>query len=79
MLRATTSIYVIRNILSDDSDLNLNINKENFLKAVPVYEHGFMYMWAGARGTYGFSAGKIYYDVKVCFCMFDFIYLFIFH
>lgn len=49
----------------DDSDLNLNINKENFTSAVPLHDQGFAYMWAGARSTYGFKNGKVYYDVKV--------------
>lgn len=49
----------------DDSDLNLNIDKENFTSAVPSHDQGFAYMWAGVRSTYGFKSGKIYFDVKV--------------
>lgn len=48
-----------------DSDLNLVINKENFVGAVPLAEQGFMYMWGGARSTYGFNSGKVYYEVKL--------------
>lgn len=49
----------------DDSDLNLEISKENFVSAVPLFDQGFMYMWAAARSTFGFNSGKVYYDVKV--------------
>lgn len=60
--------YVIIDVyvaIPDDSDLNLTISKDNLLSATPICDQGFMYMWAGARGTYGFNSGKVYYDVKV--------------
>lgn len=48
-----------------NSDLNLIISKTDFMSAAPLTEAGFAYMWAGARATYGFIHGKIYYEVKV--------------
>lgn len=62
-------------LLVDESDLNLTINKEDFVNAVPLYEQNFVYMWAGAKSTYGFNSGKIYYDVKVKY-FFKNIYIF---
>lgn len=53
---------------SDDSDLNLVIDKDagGFLKAVSMHKEGFGYIWAGARATFGFKSGKVCYEVKVC-------------
>jgi len=48
-----------------NSDLNLTIQKGDFLSANPLTDGGFAYMWAGARATYGFSKGKVCYEVKV--------------
>ncbi|XP_066595276.1 heterogeneous nuclear ribonucleoprotein U-like isoform X2 [Prorops nasuta] len=48
-----------------DSDLNLIINKDGFLSATPMHNDGFCYIWAGARASYGFSSGKIYYEAKI--------------
>ncbi|XP_063236170.1 heterogeneous nuclear ribonucleoprotein U-like protein 1 [Bacillus rossius redtenbacheri] len=48
-----------------DSDLNLTIEKGDFCVAVPMHEQGFGYMWAGARATYGFTEGKVFYEVKI--------------
>ncbi|XP_034944568.1 heterogeneous nuclear ribonucleoprotein U-like protein 2 isoform X2 [Chelonus insularis] len=48
-----------------DSDLNLIIDKSKFLSATPMHNDGFGYVWAGARASYGFTSGKIYYEVKV--------------
>ncbi|XP_034244249.1 heterogeneous nuclear ribonucleoprotein U-like protein 1 isoform X2 [Thrips palmi] len=47
-----------------DSDLNLVIEKDNFLSATPMHQQGFGYIWAGARASYGFSKGKVCYEVK---------------
>ena len=48
-----------------NSDLNLTISKTDFLTASPLIDGGFAYMWAGARGTYGFHKGKVCFEVKV--------------
>ncbi|XP_051169431.1 heterogeneous nuclear ribonucleoprotein U-like protein 2 isoform X2 [Leptopilina boulardi] len=48
-----------------DSDLNLVIKKEGFISATPMHNDGFGYVWAGARATYGFNKGKIFYEVKI--------------
>ncbi|XP_043479532.1 heterogeneous nuclear ribonucleoprotein U-like protein 1 isoform X2 [Leptopilina heterotoma] len=48
-----------------DSDLNLIIKKEGFFSATPMHNDGFGYVWAGARATYGFNKGKIFYEVKI--------------
>jgi heterogeneous nuclear ribonucleoprotein U-like protein 1 len=45
--------------------MNLIIDKENFTCAAPMHDHGFGYIWAGARATYGFQKGKVFYEVKV--------------
>lgn len=41
------------------------INKENFSSATLISDNGFGYVWAGARATYGFDKGKVYYEVRV--------------
>ncbi|XP_044017273.1 heterogeneous nuclear ribonucleoprotein U-like protein 1 isoform X2 [Aphidius gifuensis] len=48
-----------------DSDLNLVIDKTKFLSATPMHNDGFSYVWAGARASYGFTSGKLYYEVKI--------------
>lgn len=58
--------------MTDDSDLNLVINKESFLSATAMHTGGFGYIWAGARASYGFTEGKIYYEVKISeYCQVD--------
>nr|CAD7593177.1 unnamed protein product [Timema genevievae] len=52
-------------VLLDDSDLNLVIDKDNFTTATPMHEQGFGYVWAGARATFGFTTGKVCFEVKV--------------
>ena len=51
--------------ISDNSDLNLKIEKDG-MKAEPLNYEGFAMMWAGARGTYGVNKGKVAFEVKVC-------------
>ncbi|XP_033330942.2 uncharacterized protein LOC117222977 [Megalopta genalis] len=48
-----------------DSDLNLVIDKEGFFMATPMHNDGFLHMWAGARASYGFLHGKVYYEAKI--------------
>ncbi|XP_011314429.1 heterogeneous nuclear ribonucleoprotein U-like protein 1 [Fopius arisanus] len=48
-----------------DSDLNLVIDRSSFLSATPMHNDGFGYVWAGARASFGFTSGKVYYEVKV--------------
>ncbi|XP_057324388.1 heterogeneous nuclear ribonucleoprotein U-like protein 1 isoform X2 [Microplitis mediator] len=48
-----------------DSDLNLIIDKTKFLSATPMHNDGFGYVWAGARASFGFTNGKVYYEVKI--------------
>jgi hypothetical protein len=55
----------VASFFPDDSDLNLVIDKESFTCAAPMFDHGFGYIWAGARSTYGFQKGKVFYEVKV--------------
>ncbi|KAK3925467.1 Heterogeneous nuclear ribonucleoprotein U-like protein 1 [Frankliniella fusca] len=47
-----------------DSDLNLIIDKGNFLAATPMHQQGFGYVWAGARASFGFTKGKVCYETK---------------
>ncbi|KAF4531870.1 hypothetical protein B566_EDAN000899 [Ephemera danica] len=48
-----------------DSDLNLKINKANFLEAEPMHNEGFAFIWAGARASFGVTGGMSYFEVKV--------------
>ncbi|XP_054007453.1 heterogeneous nuclear ribonucleoprotein U [Hylaeus anthracinus] len=48
-----------------DSDLNLVIDKDGFFTATPMHNDGFSHMWAGARASYGFLHGKVYYEAKI--------------
>ncbi|KAK7792564.1 hypothetical protein R5R35_008661 [Gryllus longicercus] len=48
-----------------DSDLNIIIDKEKFAVATPMHEQGYGYLWAGARATFGFKAGRVCYEVKL--------------
>ncbi|CAG0918021.1 unnamed protein product [Notodromas monacha] len=53
-------------LLADNSDLHLAIDKDNLTLAAPLNEvPGFGYVWAGARATYGFTKGKIFYEAKL--------------
>lgn len=52
-----------------NSDLSLLINKEDFLSAQPLTTQGFGYVWHGVRATYGFTRGRIFYEVKVLDCL----------
>jgi heterogeneous nuclear ribonucleoprotein U-like protein 1 len=45
--------------------MNLIIDKENFTSAAPMHDHGFGYIWAGARATDGFQKGKVFFEVKL--------------
>lgn len=55
-------------MLLDDSDLNLLIDKDGFVSATPMHNDGFCYIWAGARASYGYTSGKIYYEAKITDC-----------
>lgn len=48
-----------------DSDLNLVIDKDGYFTATPMHNDGFSHMWAGARASYGFLCGKVYYEAKI--------------
>ncbi|XP_050592147.1 heterogeneous nuclear ribonucleoprotein U-like protein 2 isoform X1 [Bombus affinis] len=48
-----------------DSDLNLVIDKDGYFTATPMHNDGFSHMWAGARASYGFLCGKVYYETKI--------------
>ena len=54
-----------------NSDLNLIINKTDFVSGAPLTEAVFAYMYAGARATYGFENGKVCYEVKVQIILFE--------
>lgn len=43
----------------DDSDLNLQVDKNTFISAKPLIDGCFGFLWAGARATYGISSGKV--------------------
>lgn len=52
-------MYIIFKCFSDDSDLHLQINKENFMSAKPFTDGAFGYAWAGVRASHGVSKGKV--------------------
>lgn len=52
-------------VFSDNSDLSLIISKEDYLSAQPLTMQGFGYVWHGVRASYGFTHGRIFYEVKV--------------
>lgn len=47
-----------------NSDLNLKIDRTGF-KAEPLSFEGFAMVWAGARGTYGITKGKVAFECKL--------------
>merc|ERR1712106_469110 len=46
-----------------NSALNLRIN-EDFMSGLPFSRDGWAYCYAGARATYGFNKGKVWFEVK---------------
>ena len=46
-----------------NSDLNLRIT-DNFMTGIPFSRDGWGYCYAGARATYGFNSGKVWFEVK---------------
>ena len=48
----------------DNSDLYFKINPDG-LGGCNLTDHGFAYMWASARATWGVKGGKYYYEVRV--------------
>ena len=61
------NVYDIRMccVFTDNSDLNLRVDEAG-VKGTPITAEGFAFMWAGVRGSYGVSKGKVCYEVKVC-------------
>jgi len=47
-----------------NSDLNLRI-LEDLMTGLPFNRDGWGYCYAGGRATYGFTSGKVWYEVKV--------------
>ena len=41
------------------------INPLNYNSASPMQGDGFNYMWAGARASYGYNKGKVYYEARI--------------
>ncbi|XP_032685091.1 heterogeneous nuclear ribonucleoprotein U-like protein 1 isoform X3 [Odontomachus brunneus] len=48
-----------------DSDLNLVISEDGFYSATPMHNDDLCHMWAGTRASYGFTNGKLFYEVKI--------------
>ena len=48
----------------DNSDLYFKINPDG-LGGSNLTDHGFAFMWASARATWGVKGGKYYYEVRV--------------
>ena len=51
--------------LIDNSDISLEIDVNSRCEATPLTSNGFGYVWHGAKATYGFSYGRIWYEVTV--------------
>ena len=49
---------------TDNSDLYFKINPDG-LGGSNISEHGFAYLWASARATWGIKGGKHYYEMRV--------------
>ena len=47
------------------SDLNLELEEEEFCSAKAKSEKGFGYMWAGVKATYGTTNGRVCYEVRI--------------
>jgi len=45
-----------------NSDMSVKIEREKYLSATPMTEHGFGYVWHGVKATYGFTQGRVYYE-----------------
>lgn len=60
-----TRNITIHNPISDDSDIHLKIDQSDFLRAKPISDAGLNLVWAGVRGTYGVTQGKIAYEVHL--------------
>ncbi|CAL4107107.1 unnamed protein product [Meganyctiphanes norvegica] len=48
-----------------NSDMSVKIDRENYLSATPMTEHGFGYVWHGIKATYGFTQGRVYYEAII--------------
>lgn len=48
-----------------DSDISLKIDAQTMMIGEPLKGWGWSYIWSGARSTYGFATGKVYYEVKI--------------
>jgi len=47
-----------------NSDLNLRIT-DNYMTGIPFSRDGWGYCYAGARATYGFNSGKVWFEVNL--------------
>jgi len=48
-----------------DSDLSMRICKEEHMSGEPFNREGWGHVWSGARTTYGYTAGKLAFEVKL--------------
>ncbi len=48
-----------------NSDLNLEINAQDFCSAKARSDKGFGYLWAGVRATYGVTRGRVCFEVAI--------------
>ena len=48
-----------------NSDVTMKIDRETHMGGEPFYKDGWGYIWSGARATHGFTAGKLYFEVKL--------------
>ncbi|XP_018015790.1 heterogeneous nuclear ribonucleoprotein U-like protein 1 isoform X2 [Hyalella azteca] len=48
-----------------NSDLSLKIDTTTRLSALPMCDKSFCYMWHGVRGTYGFTEGRVFFEVTI--------------
>lgn len=55
-MKKESQVFVL---ISDDSDLHLQLDKESFLSGRPFNEGAFGFVWAGVRTNCGVSDGKV--------------------
>ena len=48
-----------------NSDLNMDIDCNDYCSVRAMSSQGFGYMWSGIRATYGVTKGKVCYEVKI--------------
>ena len=51
--------------ITDNSDLNMQIDRKTLCSAKAMSYDGFAYLWSGVRATYGATKGKVCFEVQI--------------